>query len=312
MPLAQIIGTGSYAPAQVITNQDLEKIVDTSDAWITERTGIQERRQGRARRGDQRHGGRGRPRGAGDGRRRARRSWTSSSWAPSRRTCPCRPARCSCRQAGREEGLRLRRGRRVRRLAVRPDRGGPVHALRPGASGRSSSARSCSAGAGELGGPQHLRPLRRRGGRHGAGAHAGGRGAASSPPTCTRTARWRTSSPSPRAARRSRMTEENVREQAEQAAHERARGLQVRGARADGHHAGGAGVHGLTPGRWTTSSRTRPTCASSRPCCSDWRFPIEKCWINLHKYGNTSSASVPMTLDEAHRAGGSSGEMSSR
>ncbi|HWA16196.1 MAG TPA: beta-ketoacyl-ACP synthase III [Gemmatimonadales bacterium] len=45
MPLAQIIGTGSYAPAQVITNRDLEKIVDTSDAWIVERTGIKERRQ---------------------------------------------------------------------------------------------------------------------------------------------------------------------------------------------------------------------------------------------------------------------------
>lgn len=45
MALAQIIGTGSYAPSQVITNKDLEKIVDTSDEWITERTGIKERRQ---------------------------------------------------------------------------------------------------------------------------------------------------------------------------------------------------------------------------------------------------------------------------
>jgi 3-oxoacyl-[acyl-carrier-protein] synthase-3 len=45
VPLAQIIGTGSYAPVQVITNRDLEKIVDTSDPWIVERTGIKERRQ---------------------------------------------------------------------------------------------------------------------------------------------------------------------------------------------------------------------------------------------------------------------------
>jgi 3-oxoacyl-[acyl-carrier-protein] synthase-3 len=45
VPLAQIIGTGSYAPAKVITNRDLEKIVDTSEAWIVERTGIMERRQ---------------------------------------------------------------------------------------------------------------------------------------------------------------------------------------------------------------------------------------------------------------------------
>src|SRR5207237_956735 len=31
--------------------------------------------------------------------------------------------------------------------------------------------------------------------------------------------------------------------------------------------------------------------------------PIEKCWLNIHRYGNTSSASLPMTLDEANRAG---------
>src|SRR5215471_6320127 len=42
---AQIIGTGGYAPEKVITNADLEKIVNTSDAWISERTGIKERRQ---------------------------------------------------------------------------------------------------------------------------------------------------------------------------------------------------------------------------------------------------------------------------
>jgi 3-oxoacyl-[acyl-carrier-protein] synthase III len=31
--------------------------------------------------------------------------------------------------------------------------------------------------------------------------------------------------------------------------------------------------------------------------------PASKCWMNLEKYGNTSAASVPMTLDEANRAG---------
>ncbi|HEX4620367.1 MAG TPA: 3-oxoacyl-ACP synthase, partial [Myxococcaceae bacterium] len=45
MVRAQIIGTGSYAPEKVVTNDDLAKIVETSDAWITERTGIRERRQ---------------------------------------------------------------------------------------------------------------------------------------------------------------------------------------------------------------------------------------------------------------------------
>ncbi len=41
---AKIIGTGSYAPEKILTNFDLEKMVETSDEWITERTGIKERR----------------------------------------------------------------------------------------------------------------------------------------------------------------------------------------------------------------------------------------------------------------------------
>jgi 3-oxoacyl-[acyl-carrier-protein] synthase III len=39
-----ITGVGSYVPTKVLTNADLEKIVDTSDEWITSRTGIKERR----------------------------------------------------------------------------------------------------------------------------------------------------------------------------------------------------------------------------------------------------------------------------
>ena len=39
----KIIGTGSYLPEQVRTNADLEKMVETSDTWIRERTGIQTR-----------------------------------------------------------------------------------------------------------------------------------------------------------------------------------------------------------------------------------------------------------------------------
>ncbi|MFV9567411.1 beta-ketoacyl-ACP synthase III [Thermoanaerobacter mathranii] len=41
---AGILGTGSYVPEKVLTNSDLEKMVDTSDEWITTRTGIKERR----------------------------------------------------------------------------------------------------------------------------------------------------------------------------------------------------------------------------------------------------------------------------
>lgn len=38
-----IAGTGSYAPEKIVTNADLEKLVDTNDQWIVERTGIRER-----------------------------------------------------------------------------------------------------------------------------------------------------------------------------------------------------------------------------------------------------------------------------
>src|SRR6188508_2832241 len=39
-----IVGTGSYVPEKILTNEDLSRLVDTSDEWITTRTGIKERR----------------------------------------------------------------------------------------------------------------------------------------------------------------------------------------------------------------------------------------------------------------------------
>lgn len=44
MKYSRIIGTGSYLPEKILTNHDLEKMVDTSHEWIVERTGIHERR----------------------------------------------------------------------------------------------------------------------------------------------------------------------------------------------------------------------------------------------------------------------------
>ena len=43
MKYARIIGTGSYLPSRVVHNADLEKIMDTTDEWIRERTGIERR-----------------------------------------------------------------------------------------------------------------------------------------------------------------------------------------------------------------------------------------------------------------------------
>ena len=43
MSHSRILGTGSYLPAHILTNADLEKLVETNDQWIVERTGIRER-----------------------------------------------------------------------------------------------------------------------------------------------------------------------------------------------------------------------------------------------------------------------------
>jgi len=40
---SKILGTGSYVPSRILTNADLEKMVETSDEWITDRTGIKRR-----------------------------------------------------------------------------------------------------------------------------------------------------------------------------------------------------------------------------------------------------------------------------
>ncbi|MBE9515454.1 MAG: 3-oxoacyl-ACP synthase, partial [Proteobacteria bacterium] len=44
MIYSRITGTGGYLPERVMTNADIEKIVDTTDEWIVTRTGIKERR----------------------------------------------------------------------------------------------------------------------------------------------------------------------------------------------------------------------------------------------------------------------------
>lgn len=44
MPKASLVSIAAYAPAKILTNLDLEKMVETSDEWITKRTGIKQRR----------------------------------------------------------------------------------------------------------------------------------------------------------------------------------------------------------------------------------------------------------------------------
>jgi len=40
----RIVSTGMYVPPKVVTNKDLESLMDTSDEWIQQRSGIKERR----------------------------------------------------------------------------------------------------------------------------------------------------------------------------------------------------------------------------------------------------------------------------
>ena len=41
---ARIVGMGSYLPERILTNKDLEELVETNDEWIVSRTGMKERR----------------------------------------------------------------------------------------------------------------------------------------------------------------------------------------------------------------------------------------------------------------------------
>ena len=43
VPMVELVGTGRCTPEKVLTNADFERMVDTSDEWIRERTGIRER-----------------------------------------------------------------------------------------------------------------------------------------------------------------------------------------------------------------------------------------------------------------------------
>ena len=56
---AKISALGTYVPPRVLTNADLEKMVDTTNEWIMERVGIRERHLGGQGRGGQRSGGAG-------------------------------------------------------------------------------------------------------------------------------------------------------------------------------------------------------------------------------------------------------------
>jgi 3-oxoacyl-[acyl-carrier-protein] synthase-3 len=62
-------------------------------------------------------------------------------------------------------------------------------------------------------------------------------------------------------------------------------------------------VHGLTPAQVDHVIAHQANLRILEAVMQRIEIPVEKCWINLDKYGNTSAASVPMALDEANRSG---------
>ena len=170
-------------PDKIVTNADLEATLDTTDAWITERTGIRERRIGGTTVGA---GHRGRAGRAGPGRRSTGRHRPGAASPPARPTRPCRPPPPTVQDALGIRGGAVRRQRGVLRLRLRP---GPSPAgmvatgHRPGAAHRGRHHEPHH----RLGRPQHRHPVRRRRRRGRARGHRRTR-ATCSPTTSTPTA----------------------------------------------------------------------------------------------------------------------------
>ena len=198
-----IAGVGSYLPARIMSNDDLSRIVDTSDEWIVERTGITRAPDRGRRRNDRRPRDPRRPRALDDAGMTAGRDRPHHRSRPRRPTTPFRPPPPRCRPTLASPGRGLRFAGGVLGLRLRPDRGRQPD---------QDQASECALviGAGDLlahprlDRPLNLRALRRwrrRGGAVGRSMRlATMASAASSRPACAPTGatrqalcRWRTS-----------------------------------------------------------------------------------------------------------------------
>ena len=183
-----IRGVGGYLPSRVLTNHDLAKLVDTTDEWIVERSGIA--------RGTSLRTASSPPISASPPptRRSCARASTpstsTSSYVPRPRpTAPFRPPPCASSRAWRHQGCRVRHPGGVLRLRLRPDRCRQLPEDRPvqaGARGRGRSvlahprlvrprhvrfgdgagavvleAQPQHSGGNDRGDPRHAHPLRR-------------------------------------------------------------------------------------------------------------------------------------------------------
>ncbi len=299
---AYVAGLGTYVPPRVLTNDDFAKIVDTSDEWITQMTGIKERHVA-----DARHRGVGPRRGGGEDRPRARRRaprrtsrWCS--WPPRRRTCSSPRPRASRRR---------RSGRRTRSAYdITAGCSGFVYGLVVAeqfiAAGTVKTALvigaemlTSSRGHDR---PEHLRSLRRRRRR---GRPQGLRPAARARdvhPRQRRDARGPAQAPGRRLAHAGIARDRGR----PHALHQDERPPGVRERR--------EGDERLPRSRcWR-----RPACPVAEldllfPHQANIRImesvaeragmPMEKVFVNIDRYGNTSAASIPIALDDAVERG---------
>ena len=260
---SRITGTGSYLPAKVLTNRDLESMVETTDEWIVARTGIRERHIAADGRDDER------PRARTPAATRWRRpgcapaTSTSSCSPPRRRTWCSRPAPACCRRSsasGTAPPSTCRRCARASSTRSPPpttsSASGHVPAARSWSAPRSSRASS----TGRTAAPAC------------SSATAPGAvvleasdepGILSSAPARRRRLRRHPQHARPRVRRRGpgRSHAQDGRRRGVQARRARARGERARGAR--GQRPGGR-RHRLA------TSRTRPTCASSPTRRRSW------------------------------------------
>jgi 3-oxoacyl-[acyl-carrier-protein] synthase-3 len=301
VPLAQIIGTGSYAPAQVITNRDLEKIVDTTDAWITERTGIRERRKA----------------------------------APGEATSDM--AAAAARKALEMAGVRAEDVDLIVVGTITPDMpmpscavlvqaklgakkafafdvaaacAGSVYALsvadqfiRTGQAKRALvigadlftgllnwQDRNTCVLFGDGAGAMLLAPAAEEG--HGIlSTHLRTDGSLAEILTI------------PAGGSREPLTEDNIRQQRHKVAMNGREVFKCAVRELTGITLESLKIHGLTPHQVDHVIVHQANMRILEAVLQRIEIPIEKCWINLDKYGNTSAASVPIALDEALRAG---------
>ncbi len=301
MACTQIIGTGSYAPSRVITNRELEQRVETSDSWIRERTGIQERRQ------------------AAPGEatsdlavQAARRALEMAGVAPEEldlivvgtitgdMPMPACAAFVQAKLGARrafafDVAAACAGSLYAMSVADQFIRTGQVRrALVIGAELLSRVVnwedRNTCVLFGDGAGAMVLSPSEEEG-RGILSTHLFTDGALAEILTI------------PGGGSRTPMTEAGVRARLN-TLHMNGREVFKFAVRAlvDSTQEALA-AHGLLPGQVGHVIAHQANARILDAALERLEIPREKCWLNLHKYGNTSSASLPMTLDEAHRAG---------